>query len=53
MKMPDLVVHDVSVGLSGGVSLEGGGIEQQLVGDDAQGPPVTADPVVRRAVQAG
>ena len=53
MLLTNLVVHDIAVGLSSGVSLEGCGIKQQFVGDDAQGPPVAANTVVCRAIQAG
>ena len=48
-----LIVHDVSIGLSGGASTEGSGVVEELKGNDAKRPPVTANSVVGCAVQAG
>ena len=48
-----LIVHDVAVGLGGGGARERSDIVDKFVGDDSQGPPVTAHTVVGRVVQTG
>ena len=54
MKQPPyLIVHNVAIGLGGGGAREWSDIIDEFVSDDAQRPPVTADPIVCRVVQTG
>ena len=48
-----LVVHDVAVGLCGRAGSKRSHVINQLIGNDPQGPPVTADTIVGPGVQAG
>ena len=48
-----LEVHDVAIGVCGGFALKGGHLEQELVRNDPERPPVTADTVVCGTVQTG
>ena len=45
------VVYDVAVSLGGGVILKRCALIEQLIGNDPQGPPVTAHTIVSRLVQ--
>ena len=47
-----LIVHDIGIGLGCGLILKWGARIEQLICNDPQGPPVTANTIVCRPVQA-